>query len=419
MYVAVLSAALIVSVIGLSALAAVRVQRLGAEGTNDLVAARFYARSAIEMGLHWIRSDPNWRDNRPNGVWAANVPIGNESFTLEGTDPDALPLNNDLNEPLVLTGIGVKGDARYKLQVTLVPESQALTCLEVALHAGADLVFDGGGLQSDQTISTNLSASQIGTAPIVADVEAVNTITLNNHTGLPTEGITARTLPDPITVFDYYLNHAVANGTWLTINDIPTIAGKKKIQKEVLSPTSNPYGAGNKSGEGIYVVDCMGQYISVRMMRIVGTLVLLEPGSGSWINDQLNWKPAIPNYPALLVRGNIVFNFTDAALEEGKNATNYNPPGTPYPYPGGASDPDQDDVYPSLMKGLVYVSGNLGITKFPTVEGVAVVGNTFTSSQNPGLSVTYQPTFLNNPPPGFGLPPTIVVSPGSWQQVVD
>jgi len=68
----------------------------------------------------------------------------------------------------------------------------------------------------------------------------------------------------------------------------------------------------------------------------------------------------------------------------------------------------------------VYVYGNLNVTKNPKIEGVVVVDGTFTSSADPGPNLTYRDTFLNNPPPGFeGSTPTMKISPGTWEQVVD
>jgi hypothetical protein len=420
MYVAVLSAALIVSVIGLSALAVVRVQRLGAEGTNDLAAARFYARSAIEMGLHWIDSDANWRTNRPNGVWAADVPTGDGTFTLEGTDPDALALDNDPADPLVLTGIGVKGKARYKLQVTLASESQGLTCLEVSLHAGNDMIFDRPTtILGAQIISANNSVTATFST-INPDVEAVNSINGGSYTGATTTGITPREMPDPATAFDSY----VTNGTAIDLLSLPASMDQtiRYLRRIVLSPNSNPHGPTN--ARGIYVIDCLGVSLIIEECRIVGTLVIRNGGGATGIFRPVNWNPAVANYPALMVEGNFLFKTLDAQLSEVSTGVNFNPVGTPYL---GATDGVPDDVYPSIINGLVYVSGdasdNSSFTR-TAVNGVLLIGNTLTlnpSSNNDPiyLDLTYDQKYYNNPPPGFGLPPTIVVSPGSWQQVVD
>ena len=96
---------------------------------------------------------------------------------------------------------------------------------------------------------------------------------------------------------------------------------------------------------------------------------------------------------------------------------NFNPPGAPYL---GFSDLDQTDTYPALIKGLVYVSGTLNVANYDAIlEGALVVGAELVINGGDSLSVTYDPTILSNPPPGFAGPPEMVISPASWRQVVD
>jgi hypothetical protein len=40
-------------------------------------------------------------------------------------------------------------------------------------------------------------------------------------------------------------------------------------------------------------------------------------------------------------------------------------------------------------------------------------------ANDPSLNLTYSDVFLNNPPPGFGTAPEMVLSPGTWKQLVD
>ena len=103
-----------------------------------------------------------------------------------------------------------------------------------------------------------------------------------------------------------------------------------------------------------------------------------------------------------------------APLDETQRGVNFNSPGTEFE---GVADADQLDVYPSKIGGLVYVSGNLTTLNSVTIDGVVVVGGTVSSSGN--LNLTYQTTYIYNPPPGFREPPRMVVSEGSWRQVVD
>lgn len=175
-YLMVLSVSMILMITGLSALLAVRIQRRGAEDGNDFGAARLYAQSAIELGMHWIENDTTWRTSRGEGLWAVNQPIGEGSFTLEAND---LGTNNLLEssaetDSVLLTGTGFKGDARYKLQATVMPLIRGLDCLEVALDAGGDLTFSNT-LTCDQTVSANGNIIATGGSG-TSDLEAVGTI---------------------------------------------------------------------------------------------------------------------------------------------------------------------------------------------------------------------------------------------------
>jgi hypothetical protein len=241
-------------------------------------------------------------------------------------------------------------------------------------------------------------------------VEAVGTINGLGYQSSITPGITPRTMPDA-TVFDYY----IANGTSITYASIPKSQGKTTLEKVVLSPAVNPYGLGVTNPEGIYVIDCLLGNLIIQSVRIVGTLVILDPGVVT-VTGCVNWEPAIANYPSLVVRGNVELAITNIALMEDPAVynTNFNPPGTPYQ---GVSDGDKLDSYPSIIKGLVYASGNVTTKTYVTIDGVLVIGGTLTATNN--LSLTYRSTFYDNPPPGFGGAPEMVISPGTWKQLVD
>ncbi len=130
-YVLFMGTAMLVMIIGLSALMAVRIERRGAEGSNDLAAARFYAQSAIEHGFAMINQDADWRTNLGSGFWVTNQEIHAGTYSLEATfidDGDGKPENDDV----VLTGRGVHGPASHRTQVMLIAQSG-----EVALSPGS------------------------------------------------------------------------------------------------------------------------------------------------------------------------------------------------------------------------------------------------------------------------------------------
>ena len=110
-------------------------------------------------------------------------------------------------------------------------------------------------------------------------------------------------------------------------------------------------------------------------------------------------------------------------LSEVDNGVNFNPAGTPY---GGVDDIDITDQYPSLIKGLVYASGDVNATSSWStiaIHGIMIVGNTLnikpSSSGGSVTDITYDRSYYDNPPPGFSSAPTMVISPGTWRQTVD
>jgi hypothetical protein len=184
----------------------------------------------------------------------------------------------------------------------------------------------------------------------------------------------------------------------------------------VLSPATNPFGSQTNSN-GLYVIDCAGSNIIISNVRIVGTLLLLNPGSGSAVQGNLNWWPAVANYPCLLVSGSIALNYSSGTLSDSSaNSANFNPVNpnaVPYPWPSGVTDNTFTTTYPSEIHGLVYVSGNVTTSNSPVLN-VLTVGGAFVGQGM--LTLNYDPIFYNNPPPGFYTTQMIPVS-GSWTQM--
>ncbi len=121
-YLAVLGAATIVSIIGLSALLIARINLRRATDTTDLAQARLCAMSGVDMGLLMAEQNRDtWRNVFIDAGGALpKVDIGCGSFELRAVDP----VDGDLSEgydPILLTAIGYAGRARYKLQVQLEP----------------------------------------------------------------------------------------------------------------------------------------------------------------------------------------------------------------------------------------------------------------------------------------------------------
>lgn len=166
----------------------------------------------------------------------------------------------------------------------------------------------------------------------------------------------------------------------------PIAVAGNVVERWLLSPTFNSSG-GALDPRGLYVLDCAGRSIVIRSSRIVGTLVLVNPGVGTRVEGSVHFAPAVRGYPSLVVLGSLRIALDGADLTEaGTSSVNFNPVGTPYPHPGGEVDGDRVDAYPSTIAGLVVVRDHLTIAGSSallggvssggdlTVAGAAVVG---------------------------------------------
>lgn len=204
--------------------------------------------------------------------------------------------------------------------------------------------------------------------------------------------------------------------------------GGRLIYRQVLSPSVNTlYAGAPTNSQGIYWIDCNNERLVIERSRILGTLLVINPGANSCVNNgPINWAPAVPGYPALLVdaqtatNANFSLRSTNRVLSEAENGVNFNPAGAPYQFNNAAisaTDSAANDLYPSEIRGMVVVRNDVNFQNRPLIRGQLVVGGSISSSSGE-LEVDYQPGALLNPPPGFFAPHTYVRRPGSVRKVV-
>ena len=86
------------------------------------------------------------------------------------------------------------------------------------------------------------------------------------------------------------------------------------------------------------------------------------------------------------------------------------------PY-NGSEDADTSDSYPSIVKGLVYMTEKLiNNTNGIYVDGMIIVGQTTNVAGT--VNVKYRRDIYKDAPPGFYYMNKVVVVPKSWQQDV-
>ena len=112
-YIAVLGTALIVSLLGMSALIGQRLQNRMVSTSADMRQAQLNANSAIELGLLAMKSDTNWRTTYSNGNVFANraTNAGTCTLTVRNVPDPGTPLSTNSDDPVILLGIGNSGEA--------------------------------------------------------------------------------------------------------------------------------------------------------------------------------------------------------------------------------------------------------------------------------------------------------------------
>jgi hypothetical protein len=400
-YLHVLASSLLITLIGLGALAAVRLEMQSARLARDCAEARAGAVSAVELGLLYVKQDANWRTTRPNGIWFQNQVLGAGQFTLQGIDPKDNILSNSVDEPLVLTGIGTRGIARHKVQVTLVALVKPLEGLGTCLHASGNIQIKAGKRITlvGGSLSTNAQLDNDGTIDGNAEAQSIS------HSGTVTGTLLvpapARRMPDAAVMTDY-INRATPM----------TLSGT--IDKAVLGPGCNSLGPTDPNG--LYCITTNGADLTIRNTRVFGTLIVRTGGKTLTLDAAVFFENYRPDFPTLLVDGNLLIKYTSASttLSEAVNSRNYNPLGVPY---GGVTDGDTSDQYPNEVRGLVHVKGNLNCQSTARVVGAVICEGTVTCEDT--NSITRNAALYACPPKGYTYVAGMQISPHSWKQVMD
>jgi hypothetical protein len=400
-YLHVLASSLLITILGLGALAAVRIQMRSARLVRDAAEARACAVSAIELGLLQIKQNPNWRTERPNGTWFDNQALGAGRFTLQAADLEDGSLSDSVYEPVVLTGIGTKGTARHKAQVTLVPVVKPLAALSSCVVASGNIVVSAGKQIAviGAPVTTNANLGNSGTIDGNAEGQTANPPGAISGT-LIVPG-TVKPMPEA-SVFGRYVGKATA---------VPYAA---TIEKVVLAPGCNPLGPSDPNG--LYVINTGGSNITLRNCRICGTLIILAGNHSVILDNAMFMQTYRPDFPVLLVEGNVSIRLKSVAgpLSEATCSTNFNPAGAPY---GGVTDTDKTDQYPNEIRGLIHVKGTLELRETTRMIGVAICEGTLNCQAT--STVVYDAGLYASPPQGYTCVEGMKISPGSWRQVVD
>ena len=405
-YLIVLGTALLVSTLAYAAILATRAKGRLAGEFADAAQARQNAWTGVELTRLWISKDANWRTNRTVGVWASNLALGTSAgtVTIEVGDPADNLLANFPHDSIVVKATGKKGKARHIMQVTIKANPTPLPALQCAVHTGGQIhiegskTFNAGGA----IVSTNGNVRNDGT--IQGSVQC----TLALPAGTITNGLQilapAKALPDS-TIAEKY----AAVGTQISTNT---------LDKRVLSPSLNPFGAANPYG--IYVIRSTND-VTLKLTRIYGTLVVICPGRRLTIDNNVLLEPYRSDCPALVVVGDAHIQFASGnnSFREIDAGISLNPPGAPY---NGVANTNISETFPSEIRGLVHVTGAILYRASATVRG-AILSNSTAGADafdvDDTTTITYTPGLYTSPPCWYTTAVPMVIDRGTWKPLAD
>jgi hypothetical protein len=390
-YAVVLSIVLLATVMALGALAALRREREVRVAEESTARARAAALGALEAGVQDLVNARPWRNaaasNPTLGKFGSSSGPDRGVAVVVARHTDGSAVAVDLSAPIVLESEAVVGVARQRYRVQMIPAATPIDALSSALHSVGTMTISSavvrgwsatdagtfGVLGSDSSVIASSST-------VAAPVYAAGAITGATYSGPTRPGAGLRTMPAS-DLFDRYR----ALGTAVPVTAIPS----RTIRRVVVSAGAGALGYFDPYG--VYVVDAGGNDLIIRDCRIAATLVLLNVRTLT-IAGSVNWEPAEPGMPALILQGDLDMQPDAAELRESVQGVNFNPSSSPYQ---GVADVDTGDSYSNMIRGIVYVSGNAQVRSNSAIVGsmlvggsVAVTGTVHLRAQLPAITPT-------------------------------
>lgn len=170
MYIAVLMTAMIVAIVGLSALSAARLQLKTSVEDANLAAAQGLAQSAIEMGILALTRDPQWRSTYSHNTWTSAVALGDGSYCWKLADEVNGSLTANATAPVRIYGRGIAGVAQRILSVLIADVTPELPNL--LQNPGMEDGTNGWTAAYACTIATQSSLKYSGSAAMLVSSRA-------------------------------------------------------------------------------------------------------------------------------------------------------------------------------------------------------------------------------------------------------
>lgn len=351
--------ALLLGAVATGTLLATRARFAGEADMADVAKAKALRASGLAIATNLLNTSSTYAAGTvpSTATVAATIGDGRLRYQIAAAADDGDP---STLTPATVTVAAAVGRAVRRCQVTFHPVFTAPSAFDRPLAVGGNVGVTNGARLTVSATTHGAAASvvTVGTGMVVGTISPT-------ATGMADEDLALQaSLDRPSLVTSAQIDALKASATAITIAG----AGPITITNVLLSPMVNPYGSLNQ--RGLYVLECAGRNVTISDSRIVGTLILVNPGSSSLIGGAMLMEAAVRGYPALVVDGNMTINASATRLSE--STVNFNPHGTPSPYAGGTVDQDLVDQYIARIKDPVIVTGYLTFQGTATIVGLQV-----------------------------------------------
>ncbi len=356
-YIMILGTVTILTVIGLAALATVRVETRAGGQANDWVEAQLLAFSAVEHALARIDATANWRTDLAGKTEEHS--FGGGAFQWRLADELDGDLADDPADPFVIIATGKVHEAVYKLKHLCLIRGKPLETLgKSCLHAGGTVRIKRGWgvrhlLADGATVSTN-GKLRIDKSCILYGRGEARSV---DNRGEITEGYTesddfSRAMPHERvwTMYSSMLRPVKIDNTAST------------VRNAVLNYTTNSLGQ-QTNADGAYFIDRGSGNLTLIHCNINGTLVV--KCKKLVLRGLIRMQNYRSDFPALIVDGDVEMDF----------------------------------YTPGEIRGLVHVTGSLTLKNTARIRGAVICEGTVKCR---GFNrITHLPELYTNPPLGY------------------
>jgi hypothetical protein len=377
----VLGIAMLITVIGIGALATARITTRATGVAADWVEAGEIAFSAVEHAIAKLNSEATsspatWRSAYTNGTVAFDAAYGRGRMKWVLVDEEDGLLIDDYGEDLKVYGVGKVGTTMRVYSVTLTIGGPGLDVLRTVCHTSGNMKITNTAIAIGGPVSAN------GDLELASVLRGTSEIAGTGGTSSP-----AKTMP-MAGVFDYYASLA----TWIPSSYVSS----GDLKDNTLSAADNPFGAEN--AQGIYIIQIPESVNDLKIQDFRTKATLLIEGASSrtdqeiTIRDETLLESNSSDLPTLITK-------------RIKKVT----------VVGSIKATDTAPFAVSEIRGLMHCIGTTFVTLQDAthIRGTLICDGYLEMTGTVGL--TFDPKLLAKPPEGYTTGNVITPVPGTWK----